>query len=149
MSNKGLRFFGILLALLAIGSVLLVACARPGEETGNSGNATPTSGSGGGGGGGCASGTVHMDAANFLSNCVNIAKGAKVTLVDDVQVLHIITNGSWVNGTAQQTKEPGAPTISNVNISGGSTTIGPFNTAGTFHVLCIVHVNMNLTVNVH
>jgi len=150
MSNKGLHFLGVLLALLALGSVLLVACARPGEATGNSGNATPTSSSGGGGGGGgCANGTVHMDAANFLSSCVNIAKGSKVTLVDDVQVLHIITNGSWVNGTAQQTKEAGAPTISNVNISGGSTTIGPFNTAGTFHVLCIVHVNMNLTVNVH
>ena len=98
--------------------------------------------------GGCASGTVHMDASNFVQTCVNISKGSKVTLVDDVQVLHIITNGQWVNGTPQLSVQAGAPTIPNVNISGGSADIGPFNTAGKFNVLCTVHVGMNLVVNV-
>ncbi len=89
-----------------------------------------------------------MSASNFTQPCVNISKGSKVTLVDDVQVLHIITNGQWVNDTPQLSVQPGAPTINNVNISGGSTDIGPFNTAGKFKVLCTVHVGMNLVVNV-
>jgi hypothetical protein len=89
-----------------------------------------------------------MNASNFTQKCVNISKGSKVTLVDDVQVLHIITNGQWANDTPQLSVEPGAPTINNVNISGGSADIGPFNTAGKFNILCTVHVGMNLVVNV-
>jgi len=89
-----------------------------------------------------------MDSTNFVQKCVNISKGSKVTLIDDVQVLHIITNGKWVNGTPQLAAGQGAPTVNNVNISGGSADIGPFNTAGTFHILCTVHVDMNLVVNV-
>jgi hypothetical protein len=90
-----------------------------------------------------------MDANNFVQKCVNISKGSKVTLIDDVQVLHIITNGMWTSGgTPSTVKEPGAPTVPNVNISGGSADIGPFNTAGTFNILCTVHVGMNLVVNV-
>src|SRR5215472_12098472 len=150
MYSKRLKVLVALLAIVALGSILLAACSRPGTIT-NTGT-TPTASSGGGGGGGntggCANGTVHMDASNFVQKCVNVSKGSKVTLVDDVQVLHIITNGQWVSGTPQLTVEPGAPTIPNVNISGGSAQIGPFNTAGKFNVLCTVHVDMNLVVNV-
>lgn len=90
-----------------------------------------------------------MSANNFVQHCVNIAKGSKVTLVDDVQVLHIITNGMWdSSGNPHLASEPGAPTVPNVQINGGSAQIGPFNTAGTFHILCTVHVGMNLVVNV-
>ena len=89
-----------------------------------------------------------MSASNFTQNCVNVSKGSKVTLVDDVQVLHIITNGQWTNNNPQLSVQPGAPTINNVSISGGSSEIGPFNTAGKFNVLCTVHVGMNLVVNV-
>lgn len=145
MISKRLKVLVVFMAILALGSIILAACSRPGTVT-NTGT-TPTA-STGGGGGGCASGTVHMDASNFVQNCVNISKGSKVTLVDDVQVLHIITNGQWVSGTPQLSVQPGAPTIPNVNISGGSTEIGPFNTAGKFNVLCTVHVDMNLVVNV-
>jgi len=134
------------LAILALGSILLAACSRPGTIITTTGT-TPTAGSGGGAGG-CAIGTAHMSASNFTQKCVNISKGSKVTLVDDVQVLHIITNGQWVNDTPQLSVQPGAPTINNVNISGGSADIGPFNTAGKFNVLCTVHVGMNLVVNV-
>ena len=147
MNSKRMKVLVVLLTILALGSILLAACSRPGTAT-NTGT-TPTASSGGGGtAGGCANGTVHMDASNFVQKCVNIKKGSKVTLVDDVQVLHIIKNGQWVNGNPQLTVEPGAPTIPNVNISGGSADIGPFNTAGKFNVLCTVHVNMNLVVNV-
>ena len=148
MNSKRLRIIGIVLVILALGSVLLAACARPGTPEANSGGSTPTSSSGGGGGG-CASGSVHMNASNFVTPCVNITKGSKLTLIDDVQVLHIISNGMWdSSGNQVTTKEPGAPTISNVNISGGQTDVGPFTTAGTFHIFCSVHVNMNLVVNV-
>ncbi len=150
MNSKRLKILVMFLAILAIGSILLAACSRPGTITTTT-RTTPTTSSGGGGksgGGGCASGTVHMSASNFLQSCVNISKGSKVTLVDDVQVLHIITNGQWVNGTPQTTVQPGAPKIPNVSISGGSADIGPFNTAGKFNVLCTVHVGMNLVVNV-
>ena len=150
MNGKRLKILVMFLAILALGSILLAACSRPGTITTTPGS-TPTassSGGGGGGGGGCASGTVHMDASNFKQSCVNISKGSKVTLVDDVQVLHIITNGQWVNSTPQLSVQPGAPTINNVNISGGSADIGPFNTAGKFNVLCTVHVDMYLVVNV-
>ena len=146
MNSKRLKILVLFLAFLAIGSILLAACSRPGTIT-NTAGTTPTASSSGGGGG-CASGTVHMSPSNFKQSCVNITKGSKVTLVDDVQVLHIITNGQWVNDNPQLTVQPGAPTINNVNISGGSADIGPFNTAGKFNVLCTVHVGMNLVVNV-
>ncbi len=146
MNSKRLKILVMFLIVLALGSVILAACSRPGTVpiTGT----TPTATSGGGGVTGCASGTVHMDSTNFVQKCVNISKGSKVTLVDNVQVLHIITNGMWVNGNPQLAKEPGAPTINNVSIAGGSADIGPFSTAGKFNVLCTVHVGMNLVVNV-
>ncbi len=149
MNSKRLKILVMFLVVLALGSVILAACSRPGTIP-ITGTTPTTSGGGGGGGGvaGCASGTVHMDSTNFVQKCVNISKGSKVTLVDDVQVLHIITNGSWVNGNPQLATEPGAPTINNVSIPSGSADIGPFNTAGKFNVLCTVHVGMNLIVNV-
>ncbi len=146
MNSTRLKVLVVLLTVLALGSILLAACSRTGIPT-TTGGATPTSTTAGGGG--CASGTVHMNASNFVQNCVNISKGSKVTLIDDVQVLHIITNGTWTSsGTPMQATEPGAPTINNVSITGGSADIGPFNTAGKFNVFCTVHVGMNLTVNV-
>jgi len=147
MNSKRLKFLVMLLTSLAIGSVILAACTRPGTVP--IAGTTPTTSSGGGNGvSGCATGTVHMDSSNFVQKCVNISKGSKVTLVDDVQVLHIITNGMWSGDNAQLAKEPGAPTVNNVNIAGGSADIGPFNTAGKFNILCTVHVGMNLVVNV-
>lgn len=148
MTNKRLKILVMILVALALGSILVAACSRPGTVT-SGGGVTPTSSSGGGGQGGCANGIVHMSANNFVQHCVNIAKGSKVTLVDDVQVLHIITNGMWdSSGNPHLASEPGAPTVPNVQINGGSAQIGPFNTAGTFHILCTVHVGMNLVVNV-
>ena len=102
-------------------------------------------GSGGGAGGGP---SVHMGETTFLQPSVTISKGSSLNLIDDVAVLHIIGNGSWVNNVIKAAREPNAPVVNNVQISsaGQSIVVGPFNTAGTFHLYCSVHLNMNLTV---
>jgi plastocyanin len=102
-------------------------------------------GSGGGAGGGP---SVHMGETTFLQPSVTISKGSSLNLIDDVPVLHIIGNGSWVDNVTKPAIEPGAPVVNNVQISsaGQSIVVGPFNTAGTFHLYCSVHLNMNLTI---
>src|SRR5260370_31070095 len=111
MNSKRFRIVGIVLVVLALGSILLAACARPGTPEANAGN-TPTSTSGGGSGG-CAHGAVHMSANNFFEPCVNVAKGSKMPLIDYAQGLHIISNGMCdANGNTSTTKETRTPTHS-------------------------------------
>ena len=109
--------------------------------------AASCAGSGGGGSAG-AGASVHMGPTTFLQPSVTISKGSSLSLIDDVPVLHIIGNGSWVNNVAKPAIEPGAPAVNNVQISSASQniTVGPFNTAGTYHLYCSVHLNMNLDV---
>jgi plastocyanin len=109
--------------------------------------AASCAGSGGGAGAG-AGPSAHMGETTFLQPSVTISKGSSLNLIDDVSVLHIIGNGSWVNNVTKPAIEPGAPVVNNVQISsaGQSIVVGPFNTAGTFHLYCSVHLNMNLTV---
>ena len=126
-----------ILAVFAVFSLMAVLIAACG---GGSGGST--------GGAGAGNNTVDMGDTNFLQNAITIKKGESVNLVDDAAVVHIIQNGSWVNGAAEPRKEAGAPTVQ-VNFQGNDQhPIGPFNTAGTFHVYCTVHQNMNLTVTV-
>jgi plastocyanin len=149
MKNSRVKLFAFTLMILALVSVLLAACARSGSSSSNEGgNSASGTSSGGQSSGAASSGTVHMGDTNFLQSSVTISKGGKVTLIDDASVVHIIQNGSWDNGTAKTTKEAGAPTVQ-VNFQGNDThDIGPFNTAGTFHVYCTVHPGMNLTITV-
>ncbi len=129
----------LLLAFVLFGllSMLFVACA---DIYGS--NSTGDSGSGN-------TNTVHMNETTFVQPSITISKGSSINLIDDVAVVHIIMNGSWVNGNAQSAKESGAPTI-NVQFGGNdSHTVGPFNTVGTYHLYCVIHQNMNLTVIVH
>jgi plastocyanin len=141
MSKQRLQLLAILFASLALGSILLAACTRPGSSPIASG----TPGSRGGGG---ENTTVQMGLTTFLQPSITIPKGSMLTLVDTQAVIHVIQNGSWVAGTAKPAKEAGAPTV-NQNFSGNDThQIGPFNTAGTFHLYCTIHQNMNLTVTV-
>ena len=63
-------------------------------------------------------------------------------------VTHILANGSWQHGTAQPANEPGAPNVSNVQVNDTSTEIGPFTTAGIYHLYCTIHQGMNLTIRV-
>jgi plastocyanin len=69
-----------------------------------------------------------------------------VKLVDDGNFTHIIANGSWDGSNPKPASEPGAPSVHNVQVNGGSITIGPFNTAGTFSIYCTVHPGMMLQV---
>ena len=127
---------------VALSAVIVLTAASCGGSGGNG----DTGGNGGtGGSGGTA---VHMGETTFLQPSVTISKGSSLNLIDDVPVLHIIGNGSWVNNVAKPAIETGAPTVNNVQISsaGQSITVGPFNTAGTYHLYCSVHLNMNLTV---
>jgi len=109
---------------------------------------TAASCGGSGGSGGSGDTGVHMGETTFLQSSVTISKGSSLNLIDDVPVLHIIGNGSWVNNVIKPAREPGAPVVTNLqfNAAGQSMAVGPFNTAGTYHLYCSVHVNMNLTV---
>jgi len=90
--------------------------------------------------------TVHLSANSFSEPAVTIAKGSKLMLVDDTSQIHILANGSWQNGTPKAEREPGAPVVNNLQLSGNSVQIGPFTTAGTYHIYCEVHSGMNLTI---
>lgn len=91
--------------------------------------------------------TVHMSATDFVQNVVLVPKGAKLRLVDDGNVEHVLRNGFWkANGAPEGIVEPGAPVITDVTVNGGSTEVGPFATAGVYHIYCTVHSQMNLTV---
>jgi plastocyanin len=91
--------------------------------------------------------TVHMAGVNFVQNVVLVPKGSKLLLVNDTTVEHMLENGSWSSsGTVVTTAEPGAPVLHNVDSKGGSLEIGPFTTAGIFHIYCTIHRGMNLTI---
>src|SRR5260221_7195851 len=122
---------------MVIGAILIAAIAQPAATT----NACSTTTGG--------EPVVHMGPGNFLQSSVTVPKGSKLLLVDDGSFLHILANGSWQNAHPKPPKEPGAPSVNNMQINGTSVEIGPFTTAGTYHIYCIVHQGMNLTVIVH
>jgi plastocyanin len=130
----------LLAAFVVLGllSALLVACG---------GSTTGSSSSGSNEGSSSTVTTVHMTSNNFAQPSVTINKGGSINFVDDTSAVHIINNGSWVNGSPQPKTESGAPVVKNLQFNGNdSHTVGPFNTAGTYHLYCTVHQNMNLTV---
>ncbi len=126
MYNK--LFLG--LALFSILTVLLTACAI--VDTANQANGP----------------TVHMGGAVFIQTSITLKKGDMLNLVDDSSAQHIIVNGFWVNGAPKPGAESGAPSVNKTYNGNDSGAIGPFNTAGTFHLYCTIHQNMNLTVTV-
>jgi plastocyanin len=91
-------------------------------------------------------GTVHMGIASFSQPTVTIAKGTVLKLVDDGSFLHVISNGTWDGSTPKSVDEQGAPVVKDRQVNGGSITIGPFNTVGTFSLYCTVHPGMTLKV---
>ena len=116
-----------LLALCSLSTLLLVACGTTSADAGPN--------------------QVHMDNTSFTTLAVTIHKGERLTLVSDTIIGHTIANGTWKDGSAQVTREPGAPVVNNVSIGGNSSSaIGPFNTTGTYKLYCTVHSGMNLTV---
>jgi len=91
-----------------------------------------------------------MAQTNFTQASLTISKGSSINLINDTAVTHIIANGTWEQTTPKPGAEPGAPAVNNLQFTTAnqSHTIGPFTTAGTFHLYCIVHPGMNLTVTV-
>jgi plastocyanin len=89
---------------------------------------------------------VHMGISNFAQSSVTITKGSKLMLIDDGSYPHILSNGTWKNNTPHPATEAGAPAVQNLQVNGNSVEIGPFNTAGTFHIYCTIHPGMNLAV---
>lgn len=125
-----------LFVLLSLVAAFVTACGNSGS-CGSSSNIGSSSGTP----------TVYMCGTNFEQSSITINKGQSVALVNNSSAAHIIANGSWVNGSVQSSKEAGAPVVNNLQIGGNATqNIGPFNTAGTFHLYCTVHPGMNLTV---
>ncbi len=89
---------------------------------------------------------VHMAPDHFVQNVVLVPKGSKLLVVNDSSVEHVLQNGAWdASGTPHVGAEPGAPTLRNVAITGGSREIGPFSIAGVYHLYCTLHQGMNLT----
>lgn len=126
----------LLLTLLSLLAVVVTACVDINSSS-SSGGATTSNP------------TVHMNETKFVPDTITLKKGEKLTVVDDVAVFHVIQNGEWdQNGSQRPGAEAGAPPVQQ-QFSGNDThTIGPFNTAGTFHFYCPVHQDMNLTVTV-
>jgi plastocyanin len=91
--------------------------------------------------------TVHMTAAQFVQNVVLVPKGAKLLIINDSSAEHLLQNGTWdASGTPHAAAEPGAPILHNVDITNGSVEVGPFATAGVYHIYCTLHQGMNLTI---
>jgi len=120
----------ILFGLVLFGTIsfLLAACAIVDTSTMASGPA------------------AHMTGTTFTQSSITIHKGDMLNLVDDAAATHIITNGSWVGSTQKPAKESGAPSVNQTFNGSDSASVGPFTTAGTFHLYCTVHPGMNLTV---
>jgi len=111
----------IALVLLGLLSMLIIGCG----ESGTTSNSPDT---------------VHTQGAKFVQSSITIPKGSMLTIVDDDATLHIIDNGSWINGAPTPAHESGTPTVSNMQLSNnGSIQIGPFNTSGTYHLYCTIH----------
>jgi plastocyanin len=123
-------FAGLVLGLMMLSLVVTVIPQTAGASTSTGGQPV-----------------VHMTASNFASNVVLVPKGSSLLIVSDSSVEHILQNGAWdASGTPHAGAEPGAPTLRNVDITGGSKMIGPFATAGVYHIYCTLHPGMNLTI---
>jgi len=146
MANKRSRLLMLFFTLFALGSILLAACARPGTAStsaSSSNSSTPASSSTS-----CPSGTtVTTGLSNFNQSCITLSKGGTLKITPGQgSAYHILNYGQW-NGSTQQPATPAnAPTLKNLTLTTSPVNIGPFTTAGTYHIYCTVHQGMNLTV---
>jgi plastocyanin len=89
---------------------------------------------------------VHLGPGNFDQSSITIPVGSKLILADDAGVPHVFNYGMW-SGNQQHAETPaGAPALKNLRVDSGNVELGPFTTAGTYHIYCVIHPGMNLTV---
>ncbi|MEO7021469.1 MAG: hypothetical protein ABI234_15050 [Ktedonobacteraceae bacterium] len=146
MAKKQLRALALLLAALAFGSIVLISCARPGTGTANTTPSAPAATQAPA----CPAGdTVKTGASTFEQPCIALSKGGTLKLVPDTgSVIHILDFGQYVNGKAQPATPTGAPALKDVNLTSSAVSVGPFTTAGTYHIYCTIHPNMDMIVMV-
>src|SRR5260370_31425179 len=93
MSSKRFKAVVMMLTVLALGSILLAACVRPGTTTttstggGSTATSTPSGGGGGGGSGNCANGNLQTGVSTFMQSCVILGKGSSLYIVPSPQSL--------------------------------------------------------------
>jgi plastocyanin len=123
------------LAGIVVGAILIGAIAAPGTTAATSTiNDVPA---------------VHLGPGNFDQTAITIPVGSKLVFANDAGIPHILAYGSWDQGRAHGASQPaGAPPLNDLRISSGDITTGPFTMAGTYHIYCLIHPGMNLTVTV-
>jgi plastocyanin len=95
-------------------------------------------------------GTVALEVGSFSPSSISLTKGEKLTIVDSGLYHHNLSMGRWINGQPVLQNQPGGPSLTNkdVNAAGQTVILGPFNTAGTFYLMCSLHHNMMLKISV-
>jgi plastocyanin len=91
---------------------------------------------------------VQLGGGSFDESAITIPVGSKLAFEDDGAYLHILDYGTWSNNATHPESPAGAPALHDLHISDGTTVIGPFTTPGTYHIYCVIHPNMTLTVTV-
>ena len=129
------RFYGTIVALFLLTLALVIAGCGGGSASG--------------GGSGGASNEVDLGAASFEQSSVTLTSGQALHLVDSqasggTHNLCIGQNGTCDSSASgpSELKGPG------MMINAGDTKDITFSAAGTYHVTCTIHPNMNLTVTV-
>ncbi|HLZ23903.1 MAG TPA: plastocyanin/azurin family copper-binding protein [Ktedonobacterales bacterium] len=91
---------------------------------------------------------IHLGATSFDQSSITIPVSSRLIFADDAGIPHILTYGSWdaSNRAHNATQPAGAPALNNLRINSGTIEVGPFTAAGTYHIYCLVHPGMNLTV---
>ncbi len=131
------RWFGFVatgLTGMALGAILIGVSAQPATVSATTGSDGAT--------------VVHLGLSTFGTTAITVPLGGKLDFVDDANIPHQLTYGTWTNGRTQTATPANAPALDNRTIASGSFEIGPFTTAGTYSILCVLHPGMQLTVTV-
>ena len=92
--------------------------------------------------------TVHVAGSRFLTNVVLVQKGSTLQVINDDGIEHILQkrpmDSERRSGHNRLRQE--FPLVHSIDLKNGSVEIGPFATAGIFHIYCTLHRGMNLTV---
>lgn len=140
----------ISLLVFSLMTIIFAACGIEDTATTPSGTGTPTTQTGTATtqAPSCPAGDmVKTGASTFEQSCITLSKGGTLKVVPDTgSAFHILDYGQYVNGTAQPQTLSGVPVLKDLNVTSSAVSIGPFTTAGTFHIYCTVHPGMGMTV---